>query len=138
MRPRLRRPRHALLLAAVLPAAACHDSETVGPVCTRIGCTSGFAVRFDGGPAAVPYRLEVTTSGGRDVVHLAECPDPTRCGTGRAFPDLVPDQVSVTVVTAGGRASYDRVVQYEVSYPNGRRCGPECRQGTVSVPRPER
>lgn len=118
------------VLAVVLLTSA--NSECAGLVgaCTDIGCSDGLSVRVNDdlpGPATVHV-----AAGGE--AHSFSC-DPTYACIG-FFEGWSPTQVQVTVEWEGGTFSAAGTPHYEQLYPNGRRCGPECRQGavTVSVP----
>jgi hypothetical protein len=110
-----------------LSATAC------GMDCTLIGCDSGLALRFPTPPTA-PFHVEATSpdSGPRSY----DCSNNTGCLFGTNIPDYLPETVTL-VVTYQGRTSTTIVrPAYEVSRPNGKGCGPLCRQATITLPLP--
>jgi hypothetical protein len=132
-RRRAGRPARRLLplLAVVLVTSASADCPGLaGVACTQIGCSDGLSVRvLDDltGPATV----RVTANGEERTFTC----DPAYACRG-FFDGWSPAVVDVEVAWAGGSYAVRGVPDYELVYPNGRRCGPECRQGDVAVRAP--
>jgi hypothetical protein len=112
----------AALLAGCIPTGAC----------TLIGCFDGLSVQFSRPPAG-PFRVEATVPNGPPVQSI-ECADASTCEL--IFRDLVAEQVTLRLITAEGTLTQSFQPRYEDLYPNGRRCGPSCRQATVTFPLP--
>ena len=108
----------AALLAGCIPTGAC----------TLIGCHDGLAVRFDRAPAGA-FRIEATVPND-PAQHAIDCADAATCFP--IFRDLVAEQVTLRVITQQGTRTQEFQPRYEDQYPNGRRCGPSCRQATVT------
>lgn len=119
------RIRTALYLFAAATLAGCNPVIT----CTLIGCHNGLVVQFDRMPTQ-PFRVEAIVPND-PAQHVVEC-DANRCPH-VLFPDLLPEQVTIRVTTAAGTRTQEFRPKYENLYPNGRRCGPACRQATVTV-----
>ena len=100
--------------------------------CTLIGCNDGLSVRFDRQPVGA-FRIEATVPDDPTVVAI-ECTDAASCLL--MFPDLVAEQVTLRLITQQGTYTQQFQPRYEDSYPNGRRCGPACRQATVTFQLP--
>jgi hypothetical protein len=119
------------VLAVVLVTSASSEcGGLMGVACTEIGCSDGLSIRITDdlpGPATV----RVAAAGEE---HTFSC-DPAYACIG-FFEGWSPAEVDVQVAWEGGAFAASVTPVYELVYPNGRRCGPECRQGTagVSVP----
>ncbi|WP_420130168.1 hypothetical protein [Longimicrobium sp.] len=112
----------AALLAGCIPTGAC----------TLIGCFDGLSVEFSRPPAG-PFRIEATVANGTAVQPI-ECTDASSCDL--TFRDLIAEQVTLRLTTAEGTLTQSFQPRYEDLYPNGRRCGPSCRQATVTFQLP--
>jgi hypothetical protein len=112
----------AALLASCTPFGAC----------TLIGCDNGLSVRFSRPPAGA-FRVEATVPHDPTVLAI-DCPDATSCLL--MFPDLVAEQVTLRLIMAQGTLTQQFQPRYENVYPNGRGCGPACRQATVTIQLP--
>jgi hypothetical protein len=112
----------AALLAGCIPTGAC----------TLIGCFDGLSVRFSRAPTG-PFRIEATVPNG-SAVQPIDCADASNCEL--IFRDLVAEQVTLRLITAAGTITQQFEPRYENLYPNGRRCGPSCRQATVTLQLP--
>jgi hypothetical protein len=109
-----------------------------GMDCTTAGCAGGITVRLPAMPAA-PFKVEllIEQNPGASVAYTYECTDVAFCGREVRFSDIFPTHVIVRVTTtAGVRTTAILPVTYELSYPNGRECGPECKNGIVDAPLP--
>ncbi len=106
--------------------------------CTLIGCSSGLAVMFST-PATMPYRIEASSAPGLGGSYVFDCPalpGPT-CGKDEALlRDYFPGSVTIKVITALGTTTTTLSPEYTETYPNGKRCGPACRRGKVTVDLP--
>jgi hypothetical protein len=100
--------------------------------CTLIGCDDGLSVRFSRPPAGA-FRLEATVPSD-PTVQAIDCTDASTCLL--MFPDLVAEQVTLRLITAQGTVTQQVQPRYEDVYPNGRGCGPACRQATVTFQLP--
>lgn len=100
--------------------------------CTLIGCDNGLAVDFNRAPQGA-FRIEVTTPGDA-TVHAIDCDSAATCVM--MFPGLMAEQVTVRAITQQGTFTQTFQPDYEELYPNGRRCGPACRQASVIVQLP--
>jgi hypothetical protein len=112
----------AALLAGCLPTGAC----------TLIGCHDGLSVQLSRPPAGA-FRLEATVPDD-PTVQAIDCADAATCLL--MFPDLVAEQVTLRLITGQGTVTQQVQPRYENLYPNGRRCGPSCRQATVTLQLP--
>jgi hypothetical protein len=101
--------------------------------CTLIGCSNGLSVSFDSAPTT-GFRIEITSPGSA-AKHVIDCPDPARCGP-LTFDDFMPHTATITVTTSTGSRTFTRTPEYTEVSPNGERCGPTCRQATVTVSLP--
>ncbi|HEU0012273.1 MAG TPA: hypothetical protein VFQ45_01245 [Longimicrobium sp.] len=101
----------------------------IAGVCTEIGCATGLTVRLGAAPAG-GYRVEAIVAGQEQRVH--ECAAGTTCEV--LFEDFAPQQVTVRVTGGGAAREETFTPSYQVSYPNGPECGPECRNATVDFP----
>lgn len=108
------------LLAGCLPSSACTD----------VGCEDGLVVRFDRPPEGA-FRVEAAVPGDPRE-HAFDCPATGECLM--MFGGLVAERVTVRVITAQGTRTQDFQPEYRGVYPNGRRCGPACRQATITFP----
>lgn len=122
------RIRSLLLSATAALVAGC--SPVIS--CTLIGCENGLAVRFDRTPTG-PFRIEAIVPNEAEA-RVIDCPDVVNCHL--LFRDLVADQVTLRVTTQAGTSTRTFQPRYEELYPNGRRCGPACRQATVTYQLP--
>lgn len=129
---KVRVARLAPILALAIGAAGCNASS-IGRACTLIGCAGGLTVILDGAGASRVTSVAVSATG--DSTRVQACNTATPCaGTqGVFFFDFTPDTATIRVVTDSGTATFTVVPAYAVSYPNGKACGPECRNGTVHV-----
>jgi hypothetical protein len=112
----------AALLAGCIPTGSC----------TLIGCYDGLSVQFSRPPAG-SFRIEATVPDD-PTVQAIDCADVPSCQL--IFPDLVAEQVTLRLITAEGTVTQQFQPRYENLYPNGRRCGPSCRQATVTLQLP--
>ena len=117
------RIRSLLLSATVALLAGC---TPIGS-CTLIGCDDGLSVQFSRPPEGA-FRIEVTVPNDPTVVAI-DCADAAACPL--MFPGLVADQVTLRLITAQGTVTQQFQPRYQDVHPNGRRCGPACRQATV-------
>jgi hypothetical protein len=100
--------------------------------CTLIGCDDGLAVRFNRPPVGA-FRVEATVPNDPTVAAI-DCADAATCMV--RFPDLVAEQVTLRLITSQGTVTQQFQPRYENEYPNGRSCGPACRQATVTFQLP--
>ena len=112
----------AALLASCTPFGAC----------TLIGCHDGLSVQLSRPPAG-PFRVEATVPNDPTVLAI-DCTDAANCTL--MFPDLIAEQVTLRLITAEGTITQHFQPRYEDLYPNGRRCGPSCRQANVTIQLP--
>jgi hypothetical protein len=123
--------RMAPVLAVALVTSASSDCAGVfGVDCTLIGCADGLGVLIEGelsGPATVRV-----TAGEEERTFSCV---PTHPCVG-FFEGWAPAQVEIEVVREEGTFTTQATPEYQLLYPNGRRCGPECRQGSVEVALP--
>ena len=112
----------AALLAGCIPTGAC----------TLIGCHDGLSVQFSRPPAGA-FRVEATVPND-PAVRAIDCDDVATCQL--IFPNLLAEQVTLRLITAGETVTQQFEPRYENQYPNGRRCGPSCRQATVTLQLP--
>ncbi|HEU4883618.1 MAG TPA: hypothetical protein VFT45_15265 [Longimicrobium sp.] len=112
----------AALLASCTPFGAC----------TLIGCEDGLSVRFSRPPVGA-FVLVATVPNDPAIVAI-DCADAASCPL--MFPGLVAEQVTLRLTTAEGTITQQFQPRYEEAYPNGRRCGPACRQATVTLQLP--
>ena len=122
------RIRSLLFSATVALLAGC----TPFGACTLIGCDDGLSVRFSRPPAGA-FRIEATVPNDPAVVAI-DCVNATSCTL--MFPGLVAEQVTLRLITAQGTVTQQFQPRYEDLHPNGRRCGPACRQATVTFQLP--
>lgn len=122
------RKRRLLLAATAALLAGCNPLG----VCTLIGCENGLFVVLDRTPVGA-FRIEATVPGDPTVLAI-ECVPGGGCHP--LFPDLIAEQVTIRVITQQGTVTQQFQPEYQTSYPNGRRCGPECTQATVTVQLP--
>jgi hypothetical protein len=109
--------------------AALLTSCTPFGACTLIGCDNGLSVRFSQPPIGA-FRVEATVPNDPTV----DCADAASCPL--MFPGLVAEQVTLRLTTAEGTITQQFEPRYENVYPNGRGCGPACRQATVTLQLP--
>lgn len=100
--------------------------------CTLIGCDDGLSVRFNRPPAGA-FRIEAVVPDDPSVQAI-DCADAATCFP--MFPGLVAEQVTLRLITAEGTLTQQFQPRYEDVYPNGRGCGPACRQATVTIQLP--
>ena len=112
----------AALLASCNPFGAC----------TLIGCDDGLLVQFNRPPAGA-FRIEATVPNDPGIVAI-ECADAASCPL--MFSGLVAEQVTLRLITAQGTVTQQFQPRYQEVHPNGRGCGPECRQATVTFQLP--
>lgn len=120
------RIRSLLLYATAALLAGC----TPFGACTLIGCDDGLSVRFEQPPAG-PFRIEATVPGD-PTEHVIDCASAEACFP--RFSGLVADRVTIRLITQQGTRTREFQPRYRNVYPNGRRCGPACRQATVTLP----
>lgn len=108
----------AALLASCSPFGAC----------TLIGCETGLFVQFNQAPAGA-FRIEATVPNNPNVLAI-DCAQASNCHL--LFRDLIAEQVTLRVITQQGTVTQQFQPRYETLYPNGRECGPACRQATVT------
>ena len=104
-----------------------------GPgACTLVGCDSGLTVRLDRVPAGT-FRIEaISPEGAPSQVYDCAGAGP-QCAPEAVFRDFTPSQVTIRVTTASGTVTQTFQPQYSENAPNGRECGPICRNATVTV-----
>jgi hypothetical protein len=112
----------AALLAGCIPTGAC----------TLIGCHDGLSVQFSRPPVG-SFRVEATFPNDPTVLAI-DCADASSCEL--IFRDLAAEQVTLRLIMAEGTITQQFQPRYENLYPNGRRCGPSCRQATVTMQLP--
>jgi hypothetical protein len=110
----------AALLAGCLPTQSC----------TLIGCFDGLAVEFQTPPAGA-FRLEASVPGD-PTGYAIDCTSADTCAP--VFQDLIAEQVTIRLITQQGTRTQQFQPNYENQYPNGRQCGPACRQAKVTFP----
>lgn len=110
----------------VLLLAGCNG---VVLACTDMGCLDALEVRFSRAPVGA-FRVEAIPAGGGEPA-VFECASAQLCPIA-SFPDLVAERVTIRLTTAEGTVSQEFTPRYEKVYPNGRRCGGACQQGTVT------
>lgn len=98
--------------------------------CTLIGCEDGLSVEFQRPPAGA-FRIEASVPGD-PTQYAIDCASAATCFP--MFPGLVAQRVTIRLVTQEGTRTQEFQPRYEDFYPNGRRCGPACRQATVTFP----
>jgi hypothetical protein len=112
----------AALLASCTPFGAC----------TLIGCEDGLSVQFSRAPAGA-FRIEATVPNDPTVAAI-DCADAASCPL--RFPGVVAEQVTLRLITSQGTVTQEFQPRYQELHPNGRRCGPACRQATVTFQLP--
>lgn len=100
--------------------------------CTLIGCDDGLSVQFSRPPVGA-FRVEATVLND-PVVAAIDCADAATCMV--RFPDLVAEHVTLRLITSEGTVTQQFQPRYEDVRPNGPRCGPACRQATVTLQLP--
>jgi hypothetical protein len=119
------------VMAMVLVTSATSEcAGGVGLACTDMGCSDGLGVRVT---HDLPGHATVRVAAAGEE-RTFTC-DPAFACLG-FFEEWSPAEVDVEVVWEGGAFSTRATPEYKLVYPNGRRCGPECRQGTVGVSLP--
>ncbi|HEX2080419.1 MAG TPA: hypothetical protein VHG08_22140 [Longimicrobium sp.] len=100
--------------------------------CTLMACQDGLAVEFAAAPTSA-FRVEAWSEV-RTAPQVFECQVAEHCPS-VFFENFQGEQVTVRVTTSAGvRTQQFPGVEYERIYPNGRDCGGECRQATVTFP----
>lgn len=122
------RVRSLLFSATAALVAGCNPFGA----CTLIGCDDGLSVQFSRAPVGA-FRIEATVPNEPAVVAI-DCVDATNCLL--MFPGLVAEQVTLRLITSEGTVTQEFEPRYDDVYPNGRRCGPACRQATVTIQLP--
>ena len=117
-----------LALVAALAVAGCEYST----VCTLIGCLNGLTVEIQNAPAG-PITVQATVEGTSGNVHTATCPGTSGCTNRLFFPEFAPSQAHLTITTTAGSRELVVSPTYTTSQPNGPKCAPTCRSGTVRV-----
>jgi len=102
--------------------------------CTLLPCLNGLMIGFTTKPT-IGYRVEVRTPGFSGAVHVVECAQPNNC-TDPYFQDFFPQTAEIKVITATGTTTTTVTPEYKESQPNGKGCGPTCRQAQVTVAPP--
>lgn len=120
------RLRSLLFSAAAALLAGCNPFGA----CTLIGCHNGLSVEFERPPAGA-FRIEASVPGDPTQYTIA-CTSAAACFP--MFPDLVAEQVTIRLITQEGTRTQEFRPRYQDVHPNGRRCGPACRQATVTFP----
>jgi hypothetical protein len=128
------RPRSAMRLRSILfsATAALLAGCTPFGACTLIGCEDGLSVQFDRAPAGA-FRIEANAPDD-PAQYAIDCADAATCMM--MFPGLVAEQVTIRVITQQGTHTQEFQPRYDEVHPNGRGCGPACRQATVTVQLP--
>ncbi|HEU0298961.1 MAG TPA: hypothetical protein VFR37_05885 [Longimicrobium sp.] len=100
--------------------------------CTLIACQDGLAVEFAAAPTG-PFTVEAWSEA-RIAPQVFECAVPANCPS-VFLESFQGQQVTIRVTTtASVRTQQFPGVEYERIYPNGRNCGGDCRQATVTFP----
>jgi hypothetical protein len=118
-------------------ALAMSSTVAVGCECTLVPCQNGLEVQL-ATPATVPFRIEVSSSGGYPgAAYVYECKNLGSCLGDRAFfPDFQPVTATISVITATDTTKTDVRPSYSEYQPNGSRCGPTCTVARVEIPFP--
>ena len=119
----------ATSIALSLGLAACGGDEANEP-CTLIACVNRLSITFSN-PPSEPFRVEAVAVGD-PTLHRVDCPGGSCASI--TFANFQPDRVTISVITASATTTYDKTPAYGVSFPNGPRCGPACRDGSTTVP----
>lgn len=122
------RIRSLLLSASAALVAGCSPFIS----CTLMGCENGLIVRFDRTPTG-PFRIEAIVAN-QAQPQVIDCADAANCHL--IFRDLLAEQVTLRVTAQGATSTQSFQPRYEALYPNGRECGPSCRQATVTYSLP--
>jgi hypothetical protein len=125
-------PRFPMRLRTFLYSATAATLASCNPIqsCTLIGCYDGLAVEFEQPPVGA-YRLEAIVPGD-PTQYAIDCASAASCFP--IFPDLIAEQVTIRLITQQGTRTQEFRPRYENQYPNGRQCGPSCRQAKVTFP----
>lgn len=118
--------RFATLLNATAAVLLSNCSPIAG--CTLIGCDGGLSVRLSSTPTGA-FRVEALTEGAAPAV--IECGSAAACAP-LFFPGVDAEHVTIRVTTAAGTRAQQFTPDYDDLYPNGRDCGPACKQATVT------
>ena len=122
----------AMALSALLaPSVRAQD-------CHLMDCFSGTTVHLSELPSS-PFRVEVFPEG-REIqpVYVYECSKPQACGQDLFFAGRVAERPLIRVTTsAGQRSTHVSHIEWRIMHPNGPRCPPECRVGTVDAEVPK-
>ena len=123
------------LLLVALGLGALSGCSIIAPVdCTLIDCLpNGLTVRLTSRPTG-PYSVELRVPGAEEPFHVYECDGGSSCDHFVHSPRLNLTHVSITVTTVAGSVVTDVPnVEYERTWPNGRRCPPSCVHATVTA-----
>jgi hypothetical protein len=124
--------KRSLGAACVALLAGCNG--IINGNCTLIGCASGLIVNLAQAPAGA-YRIEVFSEPGGPH-YVFDCASAAQCGTSTMFTDYTPASVTIRVTTSAGTREQTAQPSYSINRPNGPDCGPECKQGQVTVALP--
>lgn len=111
-----------VVIALTLPAIGCAFN------CTLIGCVNGIMLQLGGSLPASTLTVDAT---GNDSSHVhTEC-----TGACSVIPleNFRPSEATIVVSWTGGSKTVTVSPTYEVTYPNGKACGPECHSAQVIV-----
>jgi hypothetical protein len=128
-------PRHLVVCGTLAFAAACGIFGPRGDkVCTLIGCDSGLTVHLNAKPAGT-YRVEVFAHApDQQPAYVYECTTAASCQQDIFFTDLIVDHPFIRITTKTGTKLVEfPTVTYVDSYPNGRDCGPPCRNARLNM-----
>lgn len=120
-------------IALALLLVACTSPE-VG-VCTKIGCSNGLVVEFNGAHQPGPWTVEVAATG--EAPRSVSCASGSHCAN-PFFEGFLPSKVTV-VVTGNGKTEThaDVTPTPRLFRPNGAQCTPECNQPLVTLAFPQ-
>jgi hypothetical protein len=127
--------RRRILLIAGLATLA--FSTGCDPSCTLIGCVNGLHIDFDR-PVTFPYRVELNVTPDSPTVTL-DCQSANVMGctaTSAFLRDYLPPVATMKLTTPDGTVTTVIDPEYQDTHPNGRRCGPTCSSGRVTVTPP--
>ena len=114
------------VVAVVLGAAWLNSG--CGFACTLIGCINGITATLTGKIPAT-FTAAATGSDGTTAESFT-------CAGGCtyiAFPNFSPPEATITITWDGGSKTVTVRPTYDVSYPNGISCGPQCHTGAVTI-----
>jgi hypothetical protein len=126
-------PVGATVAVLVFAVVGCYE-ESMGPICTEIGCESGVEIRVVPQPVG-PFRVEVSPPGSL-ASYVRDCENGATC-TRVFFADFTPDYVNVRVIVTSDTVYLEAIrLEYDEFRPNGPDCPPLCRIARVDVKLP--